>query len=89
MAALGAAQPQEAVRQDAAVKKSGELILDEPRLFRSGACLGVGNEAGRVSLRQAGEGRLLGAMAFVVKLGAIPCPPGLLANGLHDGLPMR
>lgn len=77
------------MRQDAALKNGVKLILDKPRQFRSSAGLGVGSEAGRVLLLQAVEGGLLGAMAFVVKLGAIRCPLGLPANGSLDELPMR
>jgi hypothetical protein len=48
--ALAAAQPQESVRQDAALEQGVELVLDEPRQFGAGAGLGVSDEAGRVRL---------------------------------------
>ena len=77
------------MRQDAALEEGVELVLDEPGQLRSGAGLGVSDEAGRVLLYQAVQGGLLGTMAFVVERGAIRCPLGLPANGLHDGLPVR
>jgi hypothetical protein len=86
VAALAAAQPQESVRQDAALEEGVELVLDEPRQVGTGAGLGAGNEAGRVLLHQAVQRGLLGAVAFVVERGAIRRPLGLPANGLHDGL---
>ena len=46
--ALAAAQPQEAVRQDAAFEEGVELVLDEPGQFGTRAGFGVGDEAGRV-----------------------------------------
>jgi hypothetical protein len=42
------------------------LSLDEPRQRRSGAGLGVGDEAGRVLSYQALQDGLLGTSAFVV-----------------------
>ncbi|MCU0921673.1 MAG: hypothetical protein MUF16_15290 [Burkholderiaceae bacterium] len=88
MAALAAAQPQEAVGEDAALEEGVELVFDEARQFGAGAGLGVRNEAGRVLLHQAVQRGLLGAMALVVDRGAIRRPLGLPANGLHDGLPL-
>jgi hypothetical protein len=75
------------VRQDAALEEGVELLLDEPRQLGAGAGLGVGDEAGRMLLHQPVQGGLLGAVAFVVNRGAIRCPLGLPADGLHDGLP--
>jgi hypothetical protein len=66
MAALAAAQPQEPVRQDAALEESVELVLDEPGQLGSGAGFGVRDEAGRVLLHQAVQRGLLGAVALVV-----------------------
>lgn len=86
--ALPATQPQEPVRQDAALEERVELVLDEARWLRSGAALGVGDEAGRVLLHQPVQRGLLGAVAFVVDRGAIRCPLGLPAGGGQDGLPM-
>jgi hypothetical protein len=52
-AAFAAAQPQEAVGQDAAFEEGVELSLDETRQLRAGVGLGVGDEAGRMLLHQA------------------------------------
>jgi len=76
-------------RQDAALKKGVELVLDELEQLRSGAGLGVSDEAGRMLLHEAVQGGLLGTMAFVVDWCAIRCPLALPANGLHEGLPVR
>jgi len=61
MAALAAAQPQEAVDQDAELEEGVELILDESRQFTAGAGLGVRDEAGCVLLHQAVQRGLLRA----------------------------
>ena len=73
--------------QDAALEEGVELVLDEARQFRTGAGLGVRDEAGRVLLHQAAQRGLLGAVALVVERGAIGRPLWLSADGLHDGLP--
>jgi hypothetical protein len=52
VAAPAAAQTQAAVGQDAALEQRVELVPDEPRQPRSGAGLGVRDEAGRMLLRQ-------------------------------------
>jgi len=88
MAAFGAAPPQESVRHGAGLAAGVELVLDEPGQLRSGAGLGVSDEAGRVLLYQAVQGGLLGTMAFVVERGAIRCPLGRSADGWHTRLPM-
>jgi hypothetical protein len=49
--AFAAAQPEEAVRQDAALEEGRELVFGEARQRRAGACLGVRDEAGRVLLQ--------------------------------------
>jgi hypothetical protein len=87
VAAFAAAQPLEAVGQDAALEEGAELVLDESRQLGAGTGLGVGDEAGRVLLYQAVQGGLLAAVAFVVERGAIGRPLGLPANGLHARLP--
>ncbi len=87
VAALAAAQPQEAVGQDAALEEGVELVLDEPRQLGPGAGLGVGDEAGRMLLHQAVQRGLLRAVALVVDRGAIRRPLGLPADGLHARLP--
>jgi hypothetical protein len=89
VAALAAAQPQEPVRQDAALEKGAELVLDETRQLGASAGLGVRDEAGRMLPHQAVQSGLLGAVACVVERGAVRRPLGLPADGLHDGLPVR
>lgn len=81
MATLPAAQPQEAMRQDAALEEGVELVLDEPRQLRSGAGLGVRDEAGGVLLDQAIQRGLLGAVALVMERGTIGQPPMLVCRG--------
>jgi hypothetical protein len=88
VAALAAAQPQEAVGQDAALEEGFELVLDEARQLRSGAGLGVCDEAGRMLLHRVMQRGLLGAVAFVVDRGTIGRPLGL-RRALHDWLQVR
>ncbi len=76
---LSAAQPQEAVRQDAALEEGVELVLDDTRQFTAGAGFSVRDEAGRVLLHQAVQRGLLGAVAPVVDRGAIRRRLGLPA----------
>jgi hypothetical protein len=64
--ALAAAKPQETVRQDAALEKGVELVLDEPRQLAAGAGFGVGDEAGRVLLHRSVQRGLLRSMPLVV-----------------------
>ena len=91
MAALAAAHPKEAVREDAALEERVELVLEEPGQLGSGADFGVGDEAGRVLLHQAVQRALLGTVAIVVDRGAIRRPVGLPIDVLHrlllTGLP--
>ena len=75
------------MRQDAALEEGVELVLDESRQFTACAGFGVREEAGRVLLHQAVQSGLLGAMTLVVDRDATWRPLGLLADGLHDGLP--
>ena len=81
------AQPEEAVRQDAALKEGVELILDESRQLGSGVGLGVGDEAGCVPLHQTVQRGLLETVEFVVDWGAVRRPLGLSADGSHARLP--
>ena len=66
MAAIPAAQAQEAVRQDAALQEGVGLFLDELLQFTSGAGLSVRDVAGRVLLHQAVQLGFLGPVAIVV-----------------------
>jgi len=61
VAAVTAAQPQEAVRQDAAFEEVVELVLDEPG--QVGAGLGLGAEGRGVLLHQAVQRGLFQAVA--------------------------
>jgi hypothetical protein len=87
VAALTAAQPEEPVRQDAALEDDAEFVLDEALRLGPGAGFGVRDEGGRVLLHQAVQRGVLRAMALVVGRDAIRRPLGLPTNGLHDGLP--
>ena len=71
MTAIGAAQAQEAVRQDAALQESVELVFDELRQAGAGGFLGLGEESLGVLLHLAVQRRLLGSVAIVVDRGAI------------------
>ena len=82
--AVAAPQPQEAVSQDAALEEGVELVLEEARQFRTGAGLGVRDEAGRVLLHQAVQRGLLGAVALVVERGAHAAGVHLGARRLAD-----
>jgi hypothetical protein len=87
VAAPAATQPQEAVRQDAALEQGFELVLDKPWQFGTGAGLGVRDESNGVLLNQAVQRGLLRSVALVVERGAIGRPLGLPAYGLHARLP--
>ena len=87
MAALTAAQSQEAVREDAAFEECVELVFDELRQIGAGLGLSLREESRRVLLHQTVQRGMFRAMALVVDRGAIRRPLGLPANGLHDGLP--
>jgi hypothetical protein len=84
VAALAAAQPQEAVGQDAALAKGVELVLDEPQQLGAGAGF---DEAGRVLLHQAVQRGLFRSMALVMDRGRHRTPPGAVGRWLLDGLP--
>ena len=66
VAAIGAAQAQEAVRQDAALQESVELVFDELRQAGAKGLLGLGEEALGVLLHQTVQRGLLGSVAIVV-----------------------
>ena len=87
MAAVAAAQPQEAVGQDAAFEERVEFVFDELRQVGAGCVFGLGEQGRSVLLNQAVQHGLLGAVALVVDRGAIRRPLGLLADGLRARLP--
>ena len=87
MAAVAAAQAQEAMRQDAAFEEGVELVFDELRQLGAGSVFGLSEESRGVLLHQAVQRGLFRAMAFVVDRGAIRRPLGLAADGLHARLP--
>jgi len=66
VAAIGAAQAQEAVRQDAALQERVELGFDELRQAGTKGLFGLGKEALGVLLHQAVQRGLLGSVALVV-----------------------
>ncbi len=83
MATLPAAQPQEAVREDAALQERVELVLHELRQVYPGGSLCLGDEGRGVLLHQAVQCGLLRAVTLVVDRRAIRRPLGMPANGLH------
>ena len=87
MTAVAAVQAQEAVRQDAALQKRVELVLDELRQVGAGSVFGLGKESRGVLLHQAVQRGLFRAVALVVNRGTLRRPLGLPANGLHARLP--
>ena len=87
MAAVAAAQAQEAVCQDAAFEEGVELVFDELRQVGSGGHLCLGDEGSRVLLHQSVQRGLFRAVTLMVDRGAIRRPLGLPADGLHAMLP--
>ena len=87
MAAVAAAQLQEAVGQDAALEEGVEFVLHELRQVGTCGGFGLGDEGPGVLLHQAVQRGLLRAVALVVDRGAIRRPLGLPADGLHARLP--
>ena len=83
VAAVAAAQSQEAVGQDAAFEEGVELIFDELRQVGAGGVFSLGKEGRGVLLDQAVQRGLFWAVALVVDRRAIRRPLGLPANGLH------
>ena len=84
---VAAEQAQEAVGQDAAIEKGVKLVLDELRQVGAGSVFGLGEEGRSVLLHRAVPRGPLRAVALEVDRGAIRCPLGLPANGLHARLP--
>ena len=89
VAAVAATQPQETMRQDAALKKGPELVLHELRQAGDRGGVDLGEEGRDVLLHQAVKRGLLGAVALVVNRGAIGRPVGLPTDGLHASLTSR
>ena len=73
--------------QDAALEEGVELVLDEARQLGTRAGFGVGDEAGCVLPHQLVQRGLLRAVGLAMNGGAIRCPLGLSADGLHARLP--
>ena len=86
-AALGTAQSQEGVRQDATLEERVELVLDELRQIGACSVFGLRDEGRGVLPHQAVQRGLLRAMTLVVNGCAIRRPLGLLADGLHARRP--
>jgi len=90
VAAVTAAQPQEAVGQDAAVEEGVELVPHKLRQAGAGCRFGLLEEGGGVLLHQPVQRGLSGAVALVVDRGAVRRPDrriGLPTDGLHARLP--
>ena len=87
VSAVAAAQPQEAVGQDAALEEGIELVHPELRQVDPGGGLDFGEEGRSVLLHQAVQRGLLGAVTRVVDRGTIGRPVGLPTDGLHALLP--
>ena len=87
VAAFAAVQPQETVGQDAAFEKGVELVFDEARQLRSGTGLGVGDEAGRMLLHQAVQGRSARGGAARSGAGRRPAPSGAVGRRLAREAP--
>ena len=84
VATIGAAQAQEAVRQDAALQESVELVFDKLRQAGAKGLFGLGEKALGVLLHQAVQRGLLGSVARVVHRGTIAIrPAGLARVGSH------
>jgi len=81
VAAVAAAQPQEAVRRDAAFQEDVELVTDELRQPGTCGLFGLGEETLSMLLHQPVQRGLLGPVALVVDRGAIAMrPPGLVSG---------
>jgi len=84
VAAIGAVQAQEAVRQDAALQERVELVFDELRQAGTKGLFGLGKEALGMLLHQAVQRGLLGSVALVVDRGAMVMrPAGRAGVGLQ------
>ena len=84
MPAVGAAQAQEAVRQNFAFEERVELVFDELRQASASSFLGLSEKALGVLLHPAVLRGLLGSVALVVDRGAIAVrPAGRAGVGSH------
>ena len=86
VAAVAAAQAQEALGQDDALQEGVEPVLDELRQVGAGCVFGQGEEGRGMLLHQSVQRGLLRGVALVVDRGAIWRPLGLPADGLHARL---
>ena len=80
VAAVAAAQAQEAVGQDAALEEGVELVFDELRKVCAGCVFGLSEERRGVLLHMAVQRGLFRAVALVVDRGAVRRPLGLPAG---------
>jgi len=87
VAAVVAAQAQEAVGEDAAFQEGTELVPHKQRRIGASHGLSLLEEGGGVLLHQAVQRGLLGAVALVASRGAFGHPAGLPGDGLHTRLP--
>jgi len=90
VAAVTAAQRQEAVGQDAAVEEGVELVTHKLRQAGAGCRFGLLDEGGAVLLHQPVQRGLSGAVKLVVDRCAVRRPDrriGLPTDGLHASLP--
>jgi len=90
VAAVVAAQAQEAVGQDAALQEGVELVLQKLRQVGAGCGLSLLEEGGDVLMHQAVQRGLLRSVALVVDrsaVGRLDRSIGLPADGLHARRP--
>ncbi len=88
VATVVAAQPQEAVGQDAALEERVELVRHEPRKIGAGVGSGLGDEGRGVLPHQAVQRSHLGAMTLAVDRRFTARPVRRLKRALH-ALPPR
>jgi len=87
VAAVAAAQAQEAVGQDAAFEEGVELVFDEMRQVGPGGHLCLGDEGSGVLLHQAVQRGLFRAVTLVMDRGAIRRPAGAAGRWLARQAP--
>ena len=87
--AVCAAQPQEAVGEDAAFEESVEVVLDELWQAGSGGGFDLSEEGRGVLLHQAVQRGLFRAVTLVVEPGTRWRPAGWPTGGLHVLLTSR